>query len=329
MTCESAPDTRRSRLTTYQEVLLGTAATAALCYYGRLVLIPTLLGVAVALILAPAVRLLARFRVPRPLSALVLISVTLAVMYAVTHLLYDLVVQFVGELPAHSAQIESFLDGIRRQLDHFLASTHLWRPPSEPGLAVHQPFDWPKLVLGGANSVGEFLFVTSFVPFITYFLLTWQDHLYRASVRLFARDRQPEVEKTLAQIASMLRSVLIGNLLVGLLLGVLSSILCALVSVPYFYLLPPILMGIGKLTGTGVLVLTLGVLLMHLLAINLLVPKLIGRRVQVNPLAATLSLLLWGVLWGRADPGGADCGGGQDHLRSHRIATGDRGLAWR
>ncbi|MBP6609067.1 MAG: AI-2E family transporter [Deltaproteobacteria bacterium] len=318
MTCESAPDTRRSRLTTYQEVLLGTAATAALCYYGRLVLIPTLLGVAVALILAPAVRLLARFRVPRPLSALVLISVTLAVMYAVTHLLYDLVVQFVGELPAHSAQIESFLDGIRRQLDHFLASTHLWRPPSEPGLAVHQPFDWPKLVLGGANSVGEFLFVTSFVPFITYFLLTWQDHLYRASVRLFARDRQPEVEKTLAQIASMLRSVLIGNLLVGLLLGVLSSILCALVSVPYFYvigmvsgmlsmvpylgvvlaLLPPILMGIGKLTGTGVLVLTLGVLLMHLLAINLLVPKLIGRRVQVNPLAATLSLLLWGVLWG-------------------------------
>lgn len=159
--------------------------------------------------------------------------------------------------------------------------------------------------------------MTSFVPFITYFLLTWQDHLYRGSVRLFARDRQAEVEKTLAQIASMLRSVLIGNLLVGLLLGVLSSILCALVSVPYFYvigmvsgmlsmvpylgvvlaLLPPILMGIGSFTGTGVLVLTLGVLLMHLLAINLLVPKLIGRRVQVNPLAATLSLLLWGVLW--------------------------------
>ena len=46
------------------------------------------------------------------------------------------------------------------------------------------------------------------------------------------------------------------------------------------------------------LVLALGILLLHLLAINLLVPKLIGQRVQLNPLAATLSLLLWGVLWG-------------------------------
>ena len=46
------------------------------------------------------------------------------------------------------------------------------------------------------------------------------------------------------------------------------------------------------------LVLFVGVLFLHLVAINLLVPKWIGQRVQVNPLAATLSLLLWGVLWG-------------------------------
>ena len=318
MSNEPAIETRRSRLATYNQVALATAATLALCYYGRLVLFPILLGVTVALVLAPAVDRLARWRVPRPLSALVLLTVTLSVMYAVTHLLYNLVVQFLDELPAHSSQIEAFLDGIRKRLDHLLSSTRLFSMPSEQGVSVHQPIDWPKLVIGGANSLGEFLFITSFVPFIAYFLLTWQEHLYRASVRMFALDRRSEAERTLGQIAAMFRSVLIGNLLVGLLMGLLSSVLFALVRVPYFYvigmlsgmlsmvpylgvvlaLLPPLLMGIGRLSGTGMLVLGLGVLLLHLLAINLLVPKLIGQRVQLNPLAATLSLLLWGVLWG-------------------------------
>jgi len=318
MSEEPTTETRLSRLTTYNQFALAAAATLGLCYFGRLVLIPTLLGVAVALFLAPLVGLLARYRVPRSLSALVLITITLSVMYAVTHLLYDLFVEFLDDLPQHSSKIELFFDGIRHQLDRVLRSTRFLNPPTEPSISVRQPFDWPKLVIGSANSLGEFLFITSFVPFITYFLLTWQNYLYRASVRMFSVERRSEVERTLGQIAAMLRSVLVGNLLVGLLLGLLSSVLFALVKVPYFYilgmvsgllsmvpylgvvlaLLPPALMGLGKLTGTGALILGLGVLLLHLLAINVLVPKLIGQRVQVNPLAATLSLLLWGVLWG-------------------------------
>ena len=108
MSNEPAIETRRSRLATYNQVALALAATVALCYYGRLVLFPILLGVTVALVLAPAVDRLARWRVPRPLSALVLLTVTLSVMYAVTHLLYNLVVQFLDELPAHSSQMTQY-----------------------------------------------------------------------------------------------------------------------------------------------------------------------------------------------------------------------------
>jgi predicted PurR-regulated permease PerM len=31
---------------------------------------------------------------------------------------------------------------------------------------------------------------------------------------------------------------------------------------------------------------------------NVLYPKVIGRRLQLNPLLVTISLLLWGWLWG-------------------------------
>ena len=37
---------------------------------------------------------------------------------------------------------------------------------------------------------------------------------------------------------------------------------------------------------------------LHVFALNVLYPKLIGKRLQLNPLAVTISLLFWGWLWG-------------------------------
>ena len=37
---------------------------------------------------------------------------------------------------------------------------------------------------------------------------------------------------------------------------------------------------------------------LHLVAMNVLYPKILGKRLQLNPLAVTLSLLFWGWLWG-------------------------------
>jgi predicted PurR-regulated permease PerM len=41
-----------------------------------------------------------------------------------------------------------------------------------------------------------------------------------------------------------------------------------------------------------------GVVVAHLFALNVLYPKVLGSRLQLNPLAVTVSLLLWGFLWG-------------------------------
>jgi predicted PurR-regulated permease PerM len=43
------------------------------------------------------------------------------------------------------------------------------------------------------------------------------------------------------------------------------------------------------------IVVTVGVL--HLLALNVLYPKIVGSRVHLNPLVVTFSLMLWGFLW--------------------------------
>ena len=40
------------------------------------------------------------------------------------------------------------------------------------------------------------------------------------------------------------------------------------------------------------------VAVLHLVAMNVLYPKILGKRLQLNPLAVTLALLFWGWLWG-------------------------------
>jgi predicted PurR-regulated permease PerM len=63
-------------------------------------------------------------------------------------------------------------------------------------------------------------------------------------------------------------------------------------------LVPPLAAGLGQIHSEQVLVIVFTVLGLHLFALNVLYPKIIGKRLQLNPLAVTLALLFWGWLWG-------------------------------
>jgi predicted PurR-regulated permease PerM len=116
----------------------------------------------------------------------------------------------------------------------------------------------------------------------------------------------------------MIRSFIVGNFIVGLFVSVVSLIVFGLLGVPFFYfvgfisgflsmipylgvvlaLAPQVIMGLGVLT-TEKLILILAVILgLHLFAVNVLYPKVLGKRLQLNPLTVTIALLFWGWLWG-------------------------------
>ncbi len=73
--------------------------------------------------------------------------------------------------------------------------------------------------------------------------------------------------------------------------------------VPYFglvlALVPPLLAGLAHFTTPGPLVAIAGaVVVFHLVALNVLYPKIVGRRVHLNPVVVTLAIMFWGWLWG-------------------------------
>jgi predicted PurR-regulated permease PerM len=82
---------------------------------------------------------------------------------------------------------------------------------------------------------------------------------------------------------------------VGFMSGFLSLI-------PYLGVLlamaPPIFVGLGHMNAGDALAIVVTVVGLHLIALNVLYPKFLGNRLQLNPLAVTLALLVWGWLWG-------------------------------
>ena len=116
----------------------------------------------------------------------------------------------------------------------------------------------------------------------------------------------------------MVRSFIAGNVIIGVFMSAISMIVFGLLGLPYFYflgiisgflslmpylgivlaVLPPLAAGLGTVKDTGLIIIVATVLGLHLFAMNVLYPKVIGRRLQLNPLLVTISLLLWGWLWG-------------------------------
>jgi AI-2 transport protein TqsA len=66
----------------------------------------------------------------------------------------------------------------------------------------------------------------------------------------------------------------------------------------FMSLLPPLAAGIGNLDRNGVLVVIIALIGLHVVTMNVLYAKSVGKRLQLNPLGVSLSLLFWVWIWG-------------------------------
>ena len=303
------------------QVVVAAVAVLGLLYILKLVLVTTLTSVLIAFALEPLVTLLGRIRVPRWAGALIATLLLLVLCAGLTFFFYSRAVDFATALPKYSGKIRGTLAGLRSQSKKIEEGTRSVMGPSDTKAVPVEVQEAPglsRLVSAGSGAVGEALLAISFVPFLVYFMLTWKTHAHAAVVRLFPKEHRLEAFKTVSRIAAMIRSFIAGNILVGIMNGVVSGIIFWMLGIPYFYfigaisglaslvpylgiflaLLPPLAGGIETLTKTGVLVVLLTVVLLHIVTMNVIYPKIVGKRLQLNPLAVTLSLLFWAWIWG-------------------------------
>lgn len=302
-------------------IIIATLAVFVVCYLAKLVLITLLVSVLFAFMLEPAVGFFERFRMPRALATGVVLAIICALLYLGGYFIYARTVDFIDALPRYSEKVRDIAEDYRARAAKLEKSTQQALPPADPDkntVKVQQQTNWAEKITSSLGTVTEAALAISFIPFLVFFMLTWQEHVRAATVMLFKMENRNTAYVTLGRISKMIKAFMLGNLFIGAFMSVVSALVFLAIGLPNWLVLgvlsgylslvpylgvvlamvPPLIAAFGQETTPEILVIILTVLGLHLFAINVLYPKVLGRRLQLNPLAVTIALLLWGWLWG-------------------------------
>ena len=193
-------------------------------------------------------------------------------------------------------------------------------PAQIPEVRIHtEPTPLLTYLYGYIRSFYDVLLMASFVPFLVYFMLSWRDHLRRSFLYLFSGSERQVIGKSWQGVADMVRAYVIGNFILGLMLATISSSFFFSIRLPYWPLVGPLSGFLSLVPYVGLplamipalaagliiydkptiyVMIAVVVAVLHLVAMNLLYPKVVGSRVHLNPLVVTVALMFWGTIWG-------------------------------
>ncbi|MDR3675693.1 MAG: AI-2E family transporter [Acidobacteriota bacterium] len=303
--------------------IIAIAVLFGCIYYASSVVITLICSILIASVLDPGVRVMEMYRVPRWLASLLMVLLMLTVAYLLIYAVYDRTQAFFDEMPKLVARLKQITAHIQLTAHNIQQSTQTIIPASPeanmPMVRLQQESPYAQFLLRGIGSVYAFAVTVMFIPFLVFFMLTSKNQMWAASLNLFPIQRRQQAEDVIHAIARMLRQFVVGNLFVGLIsaciitpvfaiihlqYALLMGPLAALLSlVPYIGvalgILPPLLVALMQYDTTGpFIVIGVAVALVHFLAVNILTPKLVGQRVNLNALAVTISMMFWSWLWG-------------------------------
>jgi predicted PurR-regulated permease PerM len=308
---------------TIAQIVVAVIAIIGLIYLLKLVLVTTLGCMLVAYVLAPLVSGLGRVGIPRWIGALIAVLLALILVAGLIYFSFSRAVEFADQLPEYSVKLRDTVGRIRSRADQLenRARSIVDGPKTgkEPvSVKVKQSEGLSRLISENGGTIEDVLLALGFAPFLVYFMLTSMNHFHVATVRLFPKEHRLLAHRTVARISAMIRSYIVANALVGLLNTAILTLVFWFLGMRYFYfigaisgfvslipylgvflaLLPPLAGDIGALDKTGIGIVFVAVVGLHVVTMNLMYPKFIGQRLNLNPLAVSLSLLFWAWIWG-------------------------------
>src|SRR5438874_8993390 len=184
---------------------MGVGAILTICYFAEQTLVVILISVLIAFILDPLANLFTRIRVPRSAAAGIAIFLMLAFLGGVTYLGVNKASNLIEELPKHASEIRRDISTITGKAQKIESLT-----PQEKGtVKIREAPNWADLLSRGFGSLSEGVLAGTFIPFLVFFMLTWQEHARRATVGLVAPENRRAAYVTLGLISGMIRNFML------------------------------------------------------------------------------------------------------------------------
>ncbi len=310
--------THRDGLTRYVLAVAAVVLTVVALFFGRDLLILTILSALFAFLMLPMCRKLEKWGAPRWLGALLSTVFLILIVLGLFFLMGWQFSRFGRDLPELQTQLADKGQQLQAWIEDRVQISQReqvqWFNKQVSGLAQHGG----TAAMAVFSTTGATLAVVVPIPIIVFLLLLLKDK-FRIFFKEVSERSNGLLLEVMARISKLSYKYLRGVLLVVVILGVLNSIGFLILGLKYAILLgfllgflniiPYVGVILGSIFPVIIALLTkdsamyalgaLGVCLgTQFLENNIITPKIVGSSVSINPLASILALIGFGMMWG-------------------------------
>jgi len=297
------------------------AIVVAFGFFASSLCITFLLAGFLAILVDPIPSYFERLHVPRLISTAVLVISGVLLVTLLFYVSYNRASLMIDDMPEYADRIRDAVKPLSQNIEKMQksAGTITSAAPSKrvQEVRVSETPAWPSYLIRGVSSAWGTVIVGGIVPFLMFFMLVRKTHLYDWLDNAFGEKM--DVPRFTSRLTKMVRGFALGNLIIGAAmaaitvavfyelklqgavpLGIASGFLnlVPFVGAILAAALPLLGATLEYNTAGPFLIILLTVFALHVVSSNVLVPKFIGSRVNIGPVAATMGILFWGWMWG-------------------------------
>ncbi len=305
--------------------VIAIMVMTAFFYYARPILVPTVLGITLAFVLTPLVRGLKRFKVPHVAAVLIVVFLTLVIFLSVAALIGAQAGDLVSELPVYwksfQVQVSDWLERFPSLAQYLPGNLQHDKTNILKGIKWNDIASVSGYLFAGLGSALGMLWKMIVVLLITSFALIEQVGFRQKLANLFGLEVSKASKQMLDQISDKVSGFLVMKTATSAGLGVVVTIGLLIMGVPYAYVWGPLAGVLNLIPYVGAFLgaippmiiasieygslwwlLYVGVFffILQFLEGNIITPKLIGNRINMNLTSVLIATLYWGWIWGGA-----------------------------
>jgi len=304
--------------------LLALSGLTLFAYFASPVLVPLVSALFFAFLLSPMIDLLRRLKLPHALAVtivmlLFLVAFVLTLWWGTTQ-----VAELVQNAPLYQQALVKTLTELSARLPASV-SNHLpfLKDPQGwiPAFTLEQVAKILQFASRGIGSAASFLGSAFLVYFLTFFMLLDRESMQRRLTYFFGRENRATTADIVKKINRTISGFLVVKTALTIVLGIVLTVGFVILQVPLPLLWGPlaaILNWVPYLGSLVALILTAGAtfaahgLSWHLPALvgffvvvqtlegNIIGPKILETKIDLNPMAVLVSAIFWAWIWGFA-----------------------------
>jgi predicted PurR-regulated permease PerM len=279
------------------------------------ILIPLAFAVFLSVLLNPVTNWLQRKGLSRLLSIVIALILAIIVVTALFYFLGSQVMHFRDSLPALKQKFAEIYENTKHFITDKFGITE-----AKQNKAVQDAISGSKSMVGQTffGVLGVFGIIL-LLPVYIFFILLYKPLILNFLYEVFAEENSDKVADVLNETKSAIQSYIVGLLIETLIVGIMNSVALLLLGVKYgiligtigalLNLIPylgglvaialPVLMATMTKDGYGTQLGIIGAyLFIQFIDNNVLVPRIVSSKVQINALMSIIVVLLGNQLWG-------------------------------